>query len=311
MAKVAVITPTYNRGDNGLLERTMLSVLGQTYPDFVHIVVDDGSTDRTSDLVGSYAGKDPRVVYVRRERKPDQKLSASGAINTGFDLVDSSGRFDGVEYVTFLHSDDMFARNSLERRVDVLDDSGCQAVYGLLGLCHSDMSVFHIQKALSVRDPVKLAVLLKRFFGGFTNHTLMLRKDLWRSVGGFDENLGYGEDLDFSVRTLSLLSEGEVAEIPGVLVFYRQHDGSITAVYTSRGWRDEDRRYFMEKHGVTLFDRMKVGVPKFLRRPHSYLPEVVKKPLRPVRDVVKSWLSQEIGERDPFIEGIELQVTAS
>lgn len=95
----SVIIPTYNRA--GLLVRSIGSVLDQTFADFEIIVVDDGSSDNTLEVVRSFA--DDRIVYLVQDRN----LGAAAARNTG--MKQACGRF-----IAFLDSDDQWERTKLE-----------------------------------------------------------------------------------------------------------------------------------------------------------------------------------------------------
>src|SRR6266567_7475011 len=65
--EISVIMPTYCRGDSGLLERAIRSVLRQTFRDFELIIVDDGSRDRTRSVVLGFLEADHRIRYIRHE----------------------------------------------------------------------------------------------------------------------------------------------------------------------------------------------------------------------------------------------------
>ena len=64
---VSIILPTYCRGDNGLLKRSIKSILEQEFTDWELIIVDDGSIDSTKDIVKSFMKQDNRIVYIRNE----------------------------------------------------------------------------------------------------------------------------------------------------------------------------------------------------------------------------------------------------
>ena len=97
MPKVSVIIPSYNRA--GMLPRTVHSVLDQTFPDLECIVVDDGSSDGTRQVIASIS--DPRLRYIWQENQ-----ERSAARNTG--IAASQG-----EYLTFLDSDDRLLPGAL------------------------------------------------------------------------------------------------------------------------------------------------------------------------------------------------------
>src|SRR5262245_27326295 len=104
MPRVSVIIPTFNRAD--LIGETVESVLSQTFDDFEIIIVDDGSTDSTKEVIRRFDGP---INYLYQENR-----GLSCARNRGFDA--SSG-----DYVCFLDSDDVWNPRMLERQVSLLD----------------------------------------------------------------------------------------------------------------------------------------------------------------------------------------------
>ena len=99
MSFFSIIIPSYNRAH--MLSKTIESVINQSYSDWELIIVDDGSTDHTKELVASFIEKDARIKYIYQEN-----AERSAARNNG--IENASG-----EYICFLDSDDMFERNHL------------------------------------------------------------------------------------------------------------------------------------------------------------------------------------------------------
>src|SRR5215203_3758698 len=106
MAKVSVLTPTYNYGH--YLSEAIASVLSQTYTDFELVILDNFSTDNTADVASSFLG-DSRVKYYRNERNIGSINNFNEAINR------ASG-----EYIQFLFADDLLLPRALETFVRVL-----------------------------------------------------------------------------------------------------------------------------------------------------------------------------------------------
>lgn len=100
MPLVSIIMPTYNRADT--IERAINSVINQTLLDWELIVVDDGSTDNTAELIRQRYAHEPRVALIRQENQ-----GVSGARNTGLHVSDG-------KYIAFLDSDDEYLPHHLE-----------------------------------------------------------------------------------------------------------------------------------------------------------------------------------------------------
>lgn len=108
---VSIIIPTYNRAD--LLPETLNSIIAQTYTNWECIVVDDGSTDNTAELLDAFTQKDSRIQYYPRPSYYNP--GGNGARNFGF--VRSNG-----EFIKWLDSDDLLGENQLEKEAEALRD---------------------------------------------------------------------------------------------------------------------------------------------------------------------------------------------
>ncbi len=107
--KFSIITPTYNRAHT--IERAINSILGQSYQNFEMIIIDDGSTDNTSEIVEKYLG-DPRIRYIG----PNKNGGVNVARNIGLKNVSKDS-----DWVTFLDSDDEFFPDALEEMKKTLE----------------------------------------------------------------------------------------------------------------------------------------------------------------------------------------------
>lgn len=173
---VTVVTPTFNRAH--LLERSMRSVLGQTYPAIDLLVVDDGSTDGTLELIERLA--DPRVRVVRHATN----RGALAAKNTGLDHLRG-------EYAIIFDSDDELVPDALERMVDTLEDRGPD--WGMVFADCVDPATGRVTGSAfpDSREVTYEDAICGRFTGEFVG--------LWRSrlADGlrFDERTPFGESL--------------------------------------------------------------------------------------------------------------------
>ncbi|HEV8715044.1 MAG TPA: glycosyltransferase [Candidatus Binatia bacterium] len=180
MPKVSVIIPTYNRRD--FVREAIASVLAQTYDDFELLVVDDGSNDNTAAVVQEFDG-------VRYVFQPNRGVSA--ARNRGVAL--SNG-----EFLAFLDADDLWQPRKLAHQVAFF------AARADARICQTE--------EIWLRDDVRVNPHNKhRKVGGdifarslelclVSPSAVMLRRELFERVGGFDESLPACEDYDLWLR---------------------------------------------------------------------------------------------------------------
>ncbi len=210
--EVSVILPTYNRA--GILEESIASVLGQTYGDLELIVVDDGSTDGTAELIGGI--RDPRLRYIRL----DENGGGAAARNIG--LENASGR-----YIAFQDSDDKWHREKLERQVQAINDCSPETgvVYSsyvrIAGSRRTRIPYEWVRK----KDGELLRELLKINFIGLP--AALVRKECFDRVGYFDEELPRLVDWDMWIR---IAKHYRFAFIDEVLLTSYHLEDSVTAV---------------------------------------------------------------------------------
>lgn len=111
---VSIITPCYN-GERFIAE-TIESVLGQTYPNWEMLIVDDGSQDRTAEIAGRYAAQDPRIKLIRQSN-----AGTACARNNG--MRRAEGR-----YIALLDADDLWEPSFLERQLEFMRLKGAVCV---------------------------------------------------------------------------------------------------------------------------------------------------------------------------------------
>lgn len=218
--KVSVIIPTYNRKD--YVVEAVDSVLNQTYRNFEVIVVDDGSTDGTSEIL---------------KKKYDQKIRYFYKENGGCASARNYGiKFARGEYIAFLDSDDKYLPDKLEDQVGILERNT------ELGFVYSDSYSFGGGKKLlnsSVRPDKDNSVTYALYMMTYmANGSFLARKKYLELSGYYNESLRYNEDTDFLLR-LSLYSKVYYSKKPTLL--YRVHSGRkssnniklLEAVYSS------------------------------------------------------------------------------
>lgn len=196
---VSVIIPTYNRCP--MVGEAVNSVLSQTRSDCELIVVDDGSTDETPDRLRDYAA---RLTVLAQDRR-----GVAAARNLG--AAHASGR-----YLAFLDSDDLWHPRKLQRQIDFME-SGTD-----VDICQTDE--IWIRNGVRVNPRNKHRKPSGDIFRASLDLCLvspsavMLRRDLFERVGGFDESLPVCEDYDLWLR---IARDTEIPLIPEALVTKR------------------------------------------------------------------------------------------
>ncbi len=228
--KVSVITPCYNA--EKYIGRTIESVRAQTFPDWEHIVVDDGSTDGSADIVASYVASDPRLRLIRQPNG-----GVCNARNNGFAACSAHST-----YLWFLDADDCLEPNALEIMTTHLDmhrDVGlayCSSrpIDGNDQLLESDEGDnFEVRYAptrfgvreIAVNQPETPFASLVAYFRAVPSKCCM-RRSVFERTGGWDETVGQpGEDKDM-VLQMALVAPVHFA--PHKLVRYRRHETNAT-----------------------------------------------------------------------------------
>jgi glycosyltransferase involved in cell wall biosynthesis len=242
--KVSVVIPNYNYGR--FLGDAVESVLGQSVPPYEVIVVDDGSTDESLEVLSAFG---ERVKVVRQQNK-----GVGAARNAGIRI--SSG-----EFVALLDADDFWLKEKLEKQLELFnsDSSVGLVTTGMLEVGLDGEEIARHQEGMSGFCADDLLMFRPVVSG--PGSTSLFRRDVFDAVGGFDERkeLHPSEDWEFSFRVAQASRIGFVEEI---LAVYRNHGGNghlriprlersmILALSTAlEGASDEQRRLRRKSFG--------------------------------------------------------------
>jgi glycosyltransferase involved in cell wall biosynthesis len=218
---VSVIIPAYNA--ERFIARTLDSASAQTCRALEIIVVDDGSTDRTAELVLAKAASDPRIRLLRQ-----QNAGVAAARNTG--VRNSRGRF-----IAPLDADDLWHRAKIERQLKRFEDrpeAGLVYCWSV-GIDEDDLLLWRPPAPARFEGDVFAAMLFQDFIGNAS--VPLIRRECLEAVRGFDEGLraAAAEGCEDRKLYLSLAERHDFALVPLFLVGYRQHPHSMS--------RDHDR----------------------------------------------------------------------
>jgi len=211
--RISVLMPVYNGG--AYLEAAIASVLAQSFGDFELLIVDDGSTDRSREVVEAYAARDERV---RLRCKANSGISDT--LNLG--LGEARG-----EWIARLDADDLMLPVRLERQLGFLDANPDVVALGSYYDLINEVGERRVTRYPLPRTREELARYLEaRELLTFTHPTMTYRRDLALALGGYRRELEPCEDADLFARMLA--RGGTILIQPEVLTLYRVHGGSIS-----------------------------------------------------------------------------------
>ncbi len=202
--KVSVVLPVYNQGH--YLVGALQSLVSQTYADFELIIVNDGSTDTTPEVLAKL--NHPRIKIISQQ---NQGLPA--ALNAGFAIARG-------EYWTWTSADNIMTPIWLESLVKALAGSHADIGYA----CSFYAGMDDNGKILFVNRDLHfdLPTLLLRHTG---NASFLYRASLARRVGAYDVTLSHAEDLDMWIR---MAAQTRAVLVESILYYYRLHNNSMT-----------------------------------------------------------------------------------
>jgi glycosyltransferase involved in cell wall biosynthesis len=231
---VTVVVPTYNYGR--FIGETLASLRAQTFENWECVVVDDGSTDDTGEVVARAARSDPRVRYLRQ-----QNQRQAVAKNTG--LADARGR-----YVQFLDADDLVEPRKLERQVEFLEaNPDVDIVYGSVRYFHTERPEERLRAMFGEDRPWmpevsgagKGLVLELVRINILVINAALVRREAIDDVGPFDAGLPPVEDWDYWIRCALKGKRFEFRDFEGTLSLVRAHAASTSrqAASVLAAWR--------------------------------------------------------------------------
>src|SRR5665213_1595741 len=181
MPKISVLIPTYNRGAH--IAQAIESVLAQTYPDYEIIVIDDGSTDNTQEILKNFEGK---ITSILQHNQGISKTRNRG-------IRESNG-----EYIAFLDSDDYWTSEKLAEQVEILDS------HTKVGIVYVRMPIVNEQLEKIGMKPAGVSGKnfkeLLEFWGDLPTSSIMVRRECFDKAGLFDTSLATMEDIDMWIR---------------------------------------------------------------------------------------------------------------
>src|ERR1700733_3701916 len=245
MPRVTVLVPVYNGASH--LSETLTSLLAQTYKDLEILIIDDGSTDNSVEIIKSFSG--PRIRMMQKENG-----GLCSTLNLG--IQEARG-----EYIARSDQDDISFPHRLDREMTVADTYpealGMFAYNTKIGGKHSwpNSDKLTATNCVKVYDPIKDGCLL--------GSTMLARTSALREVGGFREQYYPVDDWDLECR---LAEKGQVMVVCEPLVAYRFHrDANTYRIFAEmqqkRYWTEDSHRRRVQNLPELSFEEFLAQLP--------------------------------------------------
>lgn len=202
--KISVVTPSFNQAK--FIEETILSVLGQGYPNLEYIIIDGGSTDGSVEIIKKY---EKFLKFWSSE--PD--AGQTNAINKGFKMT--SG-----EIVGWVNSDDLLLPFTLWKVGFFFKHFDIQACSGNIISIDENSQVSGFTRLMPLDTKWLLAI------GGYAQPTIFWRSEYLNKIGYLDEDLHYAMDYDYFIKISSVT---KISHIDDYLAAFRHHKLQKTA----------------------------------------------------------------------------------
>lgn len=234
--KVSVVIPSYNRAN--CIERAIDSVFQQKVENLEVILIDDGSTDNTREIIQNKYGDKVRYFY-------QENQGISGARNTG--IKNARG-----DYIAFLDSDDYWCPDKLEKQMSLAEE---HPEYGLLASCCASIRTDGSFRESNRRG--KSGWVLKDLFQAnfIRTSSAVIRRDCFNRVGLFDEKLKESEEYDLWLRVAAVYPVGFINE--ALTVYVDNLNGSSIDSLVGRLYRLRtlEKDYLKKKIPTKFYNR--------------------------------------------------------
>lgn len=273
--EVSVVIPTYNRADK--ISKSIESVLAQTFTDLEIIVVDDGSSDNTGEVLGRQFGG--RIRYYAQ---PNQ--GASVARNKG--IQESRGK-----WIAFLDSDDLWVPEKLEWQLKALEQFAPECL-----ACYTDTRLFNHPETRTMFQMAEESYRHERTIGVNADvlprlvrpggagmvvclSSILARADVVKRTDGFDRRLLFSQDSEFLFR-LALLTGFCYVNLP--LVWFDRSPAEIRHVGVSADWNKVE--FFLQDSQIRL-----EGLLRLSERLPRNVREVIREELGSIHSGWVNW----------------------
>jgi glycosyltransferase involved in cell wall biosynthesis len=212
MPKVSVILCVYNGAQ--FLAEAIESVLKQTFTDFEFIILDDKSTDSSLHIISDFAHRDSRIKIIKNV----QNIGLTKSLNIACRVANG-------QYLARIDADDVCLLERLVRQVAFLDaNPNCALVGSWVEIIDEAGNILRTVKYPTGSKDLKKDLIK---YNPFFHSSIIMSKDAFYSIGLYNEEFRFAQDYELYFR---IAKKYDIANLPEVLISYRESKGTITSV---------------------------------------------------------------------------------
>ena len=231
MPEISVLMSVYN-GER-FLRPAIESILNQSFNDFEFVIINDGSTDKSLDIIQSYANKDKRIQLINQENK-----GLIAALNTGLEQAKSP-------LIARMDADDIAYSERLSIQKQYMDT---HPDIGVLGSAITPIDENnHPSKVLYYPQKNKIDDYIYNNGSPLAHPAVIMRRNLVLKEGGYHENFKHAEDYDLWLRLHKVTGIDNIKE---PLLYYRQHTQKISLQYVEQQARSSIVARYIHKNNL-------------------------------------------------------------
>lgn len=219
--KVSIIIPVYN--SESTLKRCIESVINQTYKNIEILIINDGSKDKSLNIMNEYKNKDERIIVINQKNK-----GLSGARNTG--VNNATG-----DYITFIDSDDYIKPNLVKDTIKIFEEYECDVVRNNYELSYENgktklrNEMYEENRIINIEEK-KEELIQNILLGKVQSYSWLLtikREILDKNNLKFDEDIFFMEDIVFIIRLIFCIKNIYFVREPNYF-YYQSNENSLT-----------------------------------------------------------------------------------
>jgi len=214
--KITVLMSAYN--GEGYLKETIESILNQTFTDFEFLIIDDGSTDKTANILKEYKNKDKRIKIVTNKKN----LGLTRSLNKGL-------KFSKGEYIARMDGDDVSCFQRLKKQLGFIKKNKCSVVGSWAALINQSGKIVGHNRKPNSYFFIKWGLL----FGSnpFPHPSAFFKKEAILKVGGYNKKFDFSQDLDLWSRLSKRYKIGILEE---KLIKLRLHKKAVSQKFNEK-----------------------------------------------------------------------------